>query len=203
MLPILHRAPGAAPFEAVLNEKAIQEVALDDLVGEALAAVDILRGRGGLHDAAAVLAGTHIGVIERVDVDRHALSMLGELGGAGNPAVAEAGGVIIAHRPLVVGLVVINQTDALDGIFLTVELAEDVQKVIGNRLVADHLTHMLLLLGIIVRQAQIAEVLAAKGAAFRPGAALHPQEDRIGNGLRREHLSLCPDGSEECKTNGE
>ena len=80
VLPVFHRAPGATPSEAVLQEKAVQEIALDNLVGEALTAVDILHGRSGLHDATSVLARADIRIIEGIDIDSHARGMLGELG---------------------------------------------------------------------------------------------------------------------------
>ena len=180
----------------MLQEEAVQEVALDNLIGKAFTAVDIFRGRSRLHDATSVLTSPNIRIIEGVDVDSHSLSMLGQLGGSRYPAIAETGGVIITHGPFVAGIVIINQTDTLDGILLTIKFAEDVQKIVGNRLVADHFTHMLAFLCIIVRQAQITQVGTTDGTALRPGTALHPLEDGIGNGLGREFLSR-DDKSEE------
>ena len=180
----------------MLQEEAVQEVALDNLIGKAFTAVDIFRGRSRLHDATSVLTSPNIRIIEGVDVDSHSLSMLGQLGGSRYPAIAETGGVIITHGPFVAGIIIINQTDALDGIFLPIEFFENLNQVVGNRLVADHFTHMLAFLCIIVRQAQITQIGTTDGTALRPGTALHPLEDGIGNGLGREFLSR-DDKSEE------
>lgn len=197
VLPVLHRTPGAAPLESVLQEKPVEQIALDYLIGKSLTAVDILRGRSRLYDAAPVLTSPHVWIVEGVDVDGHTHGVLGELGRSRHPAITEAGGIIVAHRPLIVSLIVINQTDALDGIFLTIEFTEDFQEIVGNGLVAYHLTHVFLFPGIKMRQAQIAQISPTDRTVLRPGTALHPLEYRIRNRLHGEFLSRHPDGSEE------
>ena len=78
MLIVFARFPVASPFESVLGEEAVQEVAATDGVGMRLRAVDVGPSGGGLHEEGAVGASLDVGVVERVDVYCHATGMVGQ-----------------------------------------------------------------------------------------------------------------------------
>lgn len=189
MLPVFHRPPRATPFESVLQKEAVQKVAFDDFIRKGLATVDVFDGGSRFDDAPTILSRSDIRIVERVDIDSHACSVFGELGRARYPPIAKTGGIIITHGPLVVSLVVIHQTDPLDGILLTIEFTEYLHNIIRNGLVTDHLTHVFLLFGIEVREAQITEIGPADRAAFWPRTTLHSAKNRVGDGLYGELLS--------------
>ena len=60
-----------------------------------------------------------------------------ELAAALHGSVAEATGVVGTHRLLIAGVVVVDEADALDGVALGVEIAEDGHHVVGNGFVTD------------------------------------------------------------------
>ena len=188
MLPVLHGAPGASPGEAVLEEETVEEVALHNLIGEGTGTVGIGNGSGRLYDATAIAPFTDVRVVEGIDVDSHPSGVLGELPGAGDATEAEAGGIVVAHRLFVDSLIIVDETDALDGVTLPIELAEDVEQILGNGLVAHHLAHMLSPLGVDMGEAQVAQLRSRHGTVAGIGTALHALEDGIGDGRRREGL---------------
>ena len=69
VLIVFHRAPAAAPGEAVFDKEAVAEIAFLDFVAIGLATVGIGLGVGGLDNLTTILAIADIGVVERVDVD--------------------------------------------------------------------------------------------------------------------------------------
>ena len=88
----------------------------------------------------------------------------------------------------VVGPIVINQPNTLDGIALAIEFAEDIEQVVGNSFVAHHLAYMFMALGIDVRQTEIAQFRTGHGTTFGIGVAAHTLKDGIRYSLRREGL---------------
>ena len=129
MLPVFHGPPRSTPFKAMLQKKAIQKVTLHNFIRKGFTAIHIFDGRCWFHNATPVLACPYIGIIERVDINSHAHGMLRKFSRTRYLPIAETGGVIIAHGTLVICLVVIYQTDMLDGVFLTIEFAEDFNKI--------------------------------------------------------------------------
>ena len=75
VLVVFHGAPAASPGEAVLDEKAVAEIAFLDFVAIGFTTIGVGFGVGGFNDLTAVLAITDIGVIEWVDVDGEASGM--------------------------------------------------------------------------------------------------------------------------------
>ena len=136
MLVILHGAPSAAPSEAVLEEEAVEKITLYNLITILLAAVGIGTGRGRLDDLRAVLGVTDVGIIKGIDIDGETTGMIREMLGAGDGAITEATGVVVAHLELIVGIVLIGQADALDGVVGAIELAEDGEQLVGDELIA-------------------------------------------------------------------
>ena len=102
MLVIFGRVPVAAPGETVLGEKAVAQIVLVDLVGEALAAVgiDFAAGWRDIVASVTVSAKDHIGIIVGVDVNGQSVGVLGEAGSAVNDPVVETGSIIFCHRGL-------------------------------------------------------------------------------------------------------
>ena len=116
VLIVLAVAPRSAPREAVLDEQTVEEIALLYLIGELTGAVGVGLRVGWHHLSGPVLARPDVGIVARIDVDGQSLGVLGKLGRAGNGPEIEAAGVVVAHGELVVGTVVVDETDALDGI---------------------------------------------------------------------------------------
>ena len=76
MLVVLHRPPVAAPFEAMLDEEAVAEVVLRNLILERLTAVDVGFARGRLDEHRAVFLPADTGIIQRIDVDGESTRMV-------------------------------------------------------------------------------------------------------------------------------
>ena len=106
--------------------------------------------------------------------------------GAGDGAITEATGVVVAHLELVVGIVLIGQTDALDGVVGAIELAEDGEQLVGDELIAYQFALMGLLIVIPMEHAQIAQVGTLDVGIGHIGLALHLLPHGIGHGLRRK-----------------
>ena len=68
--------------------------------------------------------------------------MLREMLSVGHNAVVEAAGVVGTHLALVIAIVVVGQSDALDGVTGLVKLTEDGQEFGGNEFVADEFALM-------------------------------------------------------------
>ena len=143
MLVILGVLPVASPRESVLLEEADAQVTPLNLVGKRLRPIGIrLRVFGRHQRASSPLADVRI--VKRIDVDGHAPAMTREASGTGDKTEVEGGRVVVHHRSLIVGIVLIHQNHALNGIARLVELAEDVEQVVSNVLVADELALQLL-----------------------------------------------------------
>ena len=189
MLVVLEGAPGAAPGEAVLEEEPVAEVAGFYLISERARAVGIGLAVGGLYVLGAVLTVAHVGIIAGVDVDGEATGVIGELLRVGHVAVAEAAGVVVAHLSLVVGIVVVGQPDALDGVVVGVELAEDGNEFVGNELVADELALVRTVVVVPVEHTEVSEIGAGDMGILDVGLALHAEPDGVGD-LQRDEV-LC------------
>lgn len=144
MLIVLDGIPVATPFEPVLHEQTVAEVALRDLVLELLLAVDIGFTRSGLDKDGTVLLPAYTRVVERIDIDGKTTGMIRELGTAFHHPVAVARGVVGTHRSLIIIPILRDRTHALNRIFRLVKLREDLLQVLRNRLVTDKDTHLCL-----------------------------------------------------------
>ena len=77
----------------------------------------------------------------------------------GNPAVVEAGGVVIHHGSLVVGVIVIHETHPFDGIARLIEFPEDLDQHVRDIGVAYHLALMGHAVQIFVQDMDAAQML--------------------------------------------
>lgn len=189
MLVILGVLPVTSPRESVRLEEPMAEVSPLYLVGMLPAAVGILLAIVGRDQRTASPLADE-GVIARIDVDGHAGAMSGHDSGTRYTTEVEGRGIVVAHGGLVVGIVGIDQHYPFDGIHGLVQLAEDVQQVVGNVLVADELALQLFPILIIMEHREVAEVLARCGATLCIRTPLHPHEDGIRQCLAREAF-LC------------
>ena len=94
--------------------------------------------------------------------------------------ITETAGIVVAHLELVVGIVFIGQSHALDGVVGVVELAEDGDEFVGNQPVADQLALVGLLIVIPMEYPDIAEVIALDMGIFYIRFPLHLLPDGIG-----------------------
>ena len=148
MLVVLHGAPVASPFEAMLDEEAVAEVVLRDLILERLTAVDVGLTRGRLDEQRTVFLPTDTGIIQRIDVDGESTGMVRQFRTALHDTIAVTRGVVGAHRGLVVIAIFGDGTHPLNGIFRLVEFCEDLLQVLRYRLVAYKDTHLRLPLSV-------------------------------------------------------
>ena len=140
------------------DEEAVAEVGAVDFIRERARAVAIWGGGGGLYLHAAAGITAVVGIVEGVDVDGQSQCVLRYSGRGGYGAVAEAGGVVGPHAALVVGIVVVDELHAPDGIAVVVELTENGEQVGGDGLVADELAPEDAPLAVVVEHAEVAQV---------------------------------------------
>ena len=76
MLVVFQRAPRPTPAESVLNEKAVAEVLLCNLVFKRFRAVCIGFARCRLNKQRAVFLTLYTGVIQRIDIDGESTCMV-------------------------------------------------------------------------------------------------------------------------------
>ena len=162
MLVVFAVFPAAAPFEAVLGKDDAGEVLFIDLHGEVTAAVYIGGSGGGLDGELAVYH-FDIGVVERIDVDRRAHAMLGDLGRVGDEAEIEGGAVVVCRRAFIIGIVVVHEADLLDGIFGGVEFLEDGKDGFCDAAVDHHFAVLRFSLEVHIADAEKGEVFAGNG----------------------------------------
>ena len=186
VLVVFLRAPGTTPAEAVLEEEAVAEVAFLYLVAIALAAVGIGLACGGFYYLTASFVVTDVGVVEGIDVDSETTGVVGQLLSTRDGAITETAGVVGAHLALVVGIVVVGQTDALDGVVGLVELTEDGQQLGGYQTVTDEFALMGLIVVVPMEHAQVAQVAALDIGIGHVGLSLHLLPYAVGNRLSGE-----------------
>ena len=186
VLVVFLRAPGTTPAEAVLEEEAVAEVAFLYLVAIALAAVGIGFACGGFYYLTASFVVTDVGVVEGIDVDGETTCVVGQLLSARDGAITETAGVVGAHLALVVGIVVVGQTDALDGVVGLVELTEDGQQLGGYQTVTDEFALMGLIVVVPMEHPQVAQVAALDIGIGHVGLSLHLLPYAVGNRLSGE-----------------
>ena len=86
----------------------------------------------------------------------------------------------------IIGIIVVNELHARDGIAGLIQLSEDVDEILGNGFVAHHLSLMNLSINIIVEHLQIAQVSARNGAIMREGPSLHANEHPVADSIDGE-----------------
>ena len=116
--------------------------------------------------------------------------MLGEFLGARDGTIAETGGIVVAHRLLIISIIVIDRTYLLDGVARLIELAEDIHQILGNGLVADQFPLVHFSLGIHMEHLDMAQVTTRHSTTLRIGFPLHPGKERVADRSHREVLRL-------------
>ena len=76
-------------------------------------------------------------IVERIDVDGHAGTMLRQSPHPRGKTEVEGRGVVGSHGGLIVGIVFVYQDHALDGVLGSMQFTEYGQQIIGYVLVAD------------------------------------------------------------------
>ena len=161
----------------------VTEVACHNLVGEGQLAVAVLCGI-----ARKSLCTFDIWIIEGVDVDGQSLCVFRQLVAAADSAETETRGIVSPHRLLVVGIVVVDETHALNGIVGMVELAENINQVLCDGFVTHQLTLLHLSTGIVVEHAQIAQVTTRNATSHGKRAALHAKKHCVSKCVYYETL---------------
>ena len=195
VLIVLHASPVAAPAEAVAGEELVSEVVVRDLIFKCSRAIGVGFARVGLYDYGAVLASAHAGILQGVEVDGQPAGVGREFLGTVDHTVAETRRVIGLHRPFVVGIEVVDESDAGDGVVLAVEFAEDVEEILRDALVADDLAPCGVAMKVSVEHPDEAKTASADAAAVWEGLALHAGKDRIADRVDAEGVAgLCVAG---------
>ena len=163
----------------MLDKQLVAEVVLGDLVVKRGVAVQIRLTRNGLYNPLAV---NHlgVGVVQRIYVNRKPKAMIGNTIGVGDEAEVEAGRVVVFHRALVVGVVLVHESNLLDGIAVLVELTQNVEHVLGNVLVHDHLALVGLAVLVLVKHVEVTQILSWEGAVVFKRLALNAGKNVVG-----------------------
>lgn len=170
MLIVLGRIPVAAPGKAVFGKETVAQIILVNLIGKALTAVgvDFAAGRGDIVAAVLVSVKDHIGIVVWVHVDGKPIGMFGQIRGAVDDPVVKAGGIIFRHRGGIVTVILIDQTDALEPVFIPIKLIEDFRHILCNGLIADQLAILFLAIKVNILKTYIVQVFIGDStAAFR------------------------------------
>ena len=183
MLPVFLALPMAAPTEASGGEKLLAEVTLVDFVGKVLIAVNKIQGRLGLDTVA-----PHTRVLQRINVDGQAKGMLREPGRPRDVAIVETRGVVGLHRGFVVSVEIVDQADAGNGITGDKQVAENVDQILGDGLVAHHLATLHLAVEIKVRQGEVTQIIVTNAGLVFHRFPLHPRLHLVGNGLAEKNM---------------
>jgi len=141
------------------REQPPREVTLYYLIRERSTAVNILDGYRGLYDHLSRSQTPDTRVVERIDVNGHASGVCRQFLAATHGTVAKTARIVGAHRLLVVSPEIIYQTNAGNWITTLVEFLENLNHIIGYRLVANHLAMPDMAIPVDMQQPQVAQVL--------------------------------------------
>ena len=185
MLVVLACNPITTPFESGFGEKFEAEIVVVYLVGEVQCALAICTSRSGLDEERAILTNLKVRIIERIDVNGQSAGMLRQVGATRNVTVAKARGVVVAHLRLIISIIDVGQEHPLDGVLGIEELAQDAGHAVGNLFVADHLTHVHLVIVIPVKGADMAQVVYGDKEWFYPINRRSCWSEAIGRSVRK------------------
>lgn len=173
VLIVLYRAPSASPTKAMGYKETIGQVATRNLIWERGRAIAVFGGIRRLNRHLAIAMLAIIRIVKGVDVDRCPKGMGRQLTRPFHLTIAEATGVVGAHRPLIVGPEVVDQPHTLDGIALIIEPTEDTKHIGSHLFVAHQLTHANPTVRIAMQQPHISQALTAHAAVSRVRLATH------------------------------
>lgn len=186
MLIVFQRGPVSTPAKTFCREYLVAKVLLVYLACKLPFSVYVFAGSRWLDYRLAVGSWVHTGIDEWIDVNRQASRMLGEGFLACHSPEAEARGVVGLHGAFVVGIEIVDETNALYGIFLLEEFFENLCQALGYGLMAYQFASQHFSLEVVVKQLQIAQIAARHRAGGGKTLSLHAEEDSIGNGQRAE-----------------
>ena len=110
--------------------------------------------------------------------------MIRQLLAAGNATIVEAGCVVVCHRGLVVGVVLIHKEHLFYSIAAEIQLAEYLEQVVGYGALADNLTSLGLAVLINMEHAEVSQFLTGYCAValigLEPYALKHLVADGVG-----------------------
>ena len=105
--------------------------------------------------------------------------------------IAEATGIVGTHLTFIVGIIVVGEGNALDGIMGLVKFTEDGKKFGGNAFIADEFTLMGASVVVIMKHTEITQVCALDMGIGLITATLHELPDAIRDGLSSESHRKC------------
>lgn len=164
MLVVFQRTPVASPRKSVLRKQAVCKVVVVNLVFELFASIGILAAFLGVDNCLSVGAVLYVGVVKRVEVNGFSHTVLRQFLRACYCSVVEARRVVMIHRCHVVGVVVVNQLHALNGVVGIIQFAEYLNQIVGYVLMTNHLASHYPSVCCVVQQLQIAQLGAWQGA---------------------------------------
>ena len=157
VLVVLHPFPAAAPYETMLHKELVAEIVGGNLVVKPFVAVGIFLSGFRLYDHLPLRILSHTRVVERIDINGHAFAMGRQHLAACHLAEVEARCVVVQHRLLVVGIIVIHQHHAFNRVGGLVQGLEYGYQVMGYTLVANQFAHDSLSLQVAVNHFQISQ----------------------------------------------
>ena len=164
VLVVFQRTPAASPCKSVLCKQAVGKVVAINLVFQLFASIGILAAFLGVDNCLSVGAVLYVGVVKRVEVNGFSHTVLRQFLRACYCSVVEARRVVMIHRCHVVGVVVVNQLHALNGVVGIIQFAEYLNQIVGYVLMTNHLASHYPSVSCVVQQLQIAQLGAWQGA---------------------------------------
>lgn len=177
----------------MLSKQLVAQVLPIYLVRDVFSGVVIVGPRGSRSRFNMLLSRTHvyIRIIKRIDIHRHASTMLRHGVSTRDITEIEARRVVCLHHTLIVSIEIVGQTDAFYTIVGSIEFAEDVQQVLSYSTVTYHLAHHLAIITIPVGQTQVTQFEPGYGTILLVRLSLHTIEYGIGYQGGGERLCRC------------
>ena len=151
-------------------------------------AVNIRPACARLDAKGSVLSPLHTWIVERIQIDGQATGMCGEFLAAVDNPIAETRGVVGLHGTLIVGIIVVDELDAPDGVSLPVEFLEDADEILCDGLVADEFSLLCVAVEVAVGQRQQTQVVPIDGASLGPRLPLHACKHGIAQCIDAEYV---------------
>ena len=148
----------------MLCKQAVGKVVAINLGFELFASIGILAAFLGVDNCLSVGEVLYVGVVKRVEVNGFSHTVLRQFLRACYCSVVEARRVVMIHRCHVVGVVVVNQLHALNGVVGIIQFAEYLNQIVGYVLMTNHLASHYPSVSCVVQQLQIAQLGAWQGA---------------------------------------
>ena len=178
MLVVLPVFPVSAPFKPVFDEQPEAEILMVDLVREIRVPVQVRLTGDRLHDPLPV-HDLRVGIVQRVDVHSQPQAVLGNAGGMGNEPKIERGRIVVFHGRFVIRVVFVHQSDLFDRVIRLIQLFQDLQHVLRDVVVDDHLPFMGLAVQVHMQHMKIPQVLPGQRTVILEGFPLDPREDFV------------------------